>query len=123
MVIAAASVAVLAVAGGFAVLDGSDRTLRLEVTSPAEQAAYVNWSGPDDDYEAHEVSGRPVQLPWHMDLDVSAVEGVIRLNAGSARGSRVTCRILRDGVVLAEQKDIGQIGCMVSVNRAFAAAN
>lgn len=60
-------------------------------------------------------------MPWKTNIDVSSSDGVIRLNAGSSSGQWVTCRILRDDVVLAENKAVGMTTCLVSVRRAFAA--
>jgi hypothetical protein len=124
--VAVVSAVALAIAIGTAVFGGSDRVLRLEVTSPSGEAQHLNWSGPDDGYALHEPGFDPAEpmkttrLPWSMDLEITATQGPIRLNASSFHGSWITCRITRGDTVLEEKTSTNVANCMVSVQRAFA---
>ncbi len=134
MIAAAAALVCTTIAVGIAVLGGEPaadpaanaprkREFVLEVTGSQNLATRLSWGVSNDEDARHELGDGlhpTVELPWRTTIEVTEAEaGLIAVGALAPRGEGVSCRILRDGVVVAEEPSGFAAGCSISVRRAF----
>lgn len=99
------------------------REFVLEVTGSQNLATRLGWGVVSDTHTPHELGDGfhpTVTLPWRTTIEVTKADaGVIAVGAAAPRGAGVSCRILQDGVVIAEERDKFAASCSISVRRAF----
>ncbi len=98
------------------------RGIELEVTSEDGQVRGLMWKYPDDGYQIHEPSDRPIKTPWSRRIDVKSAQGPVVLSViDDSDSTEATCRILANGKVMEESS--GPFAqCMTTVQRAFPAS-